>query len=121
MLGLAFVLCFVGAPGNPPTDDVYLPLFVIERSTNANVVHYEVRVSKSGAINPIEPVVAYWIIAGSGRRENLSSLEKRIGYGFTISADGTPGVYHMSVAAQQKRPLRVFLESGSAHAEAMID
>ena len=121
MLSLALVLCFVGAAGNLSTDDVYLPLFVIERSTNANVVHYEVRVTQSGAINPTEPVVVYWVIAAKGRREGLNSLEKHRGYGFKISPDSSPDVYRMALAAQPKRPLRVFVENGSAHAEALID
>jgi hypothetical protein len=40
MLQLALLLWFAGVPVPLPSEDIYLPLFVIERSTNANVVHY---------------------------------------------------------------------------------
>jgi Domain of unknown function (DUF4833) len=76
MVRLAVLLVFAG-PLISRADDVYLPLFVIERSTNANVVYYDARVTKSGKLNAEEPVVAYWImLAGNGRREELNPIEK---------------------------------------------
>jgi len=59
------------------------PLFIIERSKNANVVHYDARLDADGRLDPKEPVVAYWImLAEDGRRENLNWIEKRKAYGF---------------------------------------
>ncbi len=43
--------------------DTYLPLFVIERSTNANMVHYESHLTAEGRFDSKEPVGAYWIMA----------------------------------------------------------
>src|SRR5689334_9122752 len=37
-------------------------LFVIERSKNANVIHYDAHVAKDGSLVASEPVVAYWIM-----------------------------------------------------------
>jgi hypothetical protein len=54
----------------------YAPLFVIERNTNANVVHYEAKL-KDGHIDQHQPVIAYWIMgAEDGRRQELNLLEK---------------------------------------------
>ena len=54
------------------------PLFIIERSKNANVVHYDARLTADGKLDPKEPVIAYWVLlAGNGRREKLSWIEKK--------------------------------------------
>ena len=48
------------------------PLFIIERSKNANVVHYDARLTADGKLDPKEPVIAYWVLlAKDGRREKL--------------------------------------------------
>ena len=48
------------------------PLFIIERSTNANVVHYDARLTADGNLDPEEPVIADWILlAEDGRRKKL--------------------------------------------------
>ena len=50
-------------------------LFVIEKSTNANVVHYDARIMPDGELDPRQPVEAYWVMAAEdGRKENLSSV-----------------------------------------------
>jgi hypothetical protein len=57
-------------------------LFVIARSKNANVVHYDVRL-RGGRFDADEPVVAYWVLhTQGGRREALSFFERRLAYGF---------------------------------------
>ena len=46
------------------------PLFIIERSKNANVVHYDARLTPEGKFDPDQPVVAYWILlAEKGQRD----------------------------------------------------
>src|SRR5438477_12797965 len=61
------------------------PLFVIERSTNANVVHYDANVKPDGQLDPRQPISAYWVMAAEdGRREELSVFERSRAYGFTI-------------------------------------
>src|SRR5260370_30674866 len=65
----------------------YVPLFTIERNTNANVVHYEARL-KDGKIDPHQPVVAYWIIgADDGRRQELNLLERINASRFNLHPD----------------------------------
>jgi len=64
------------------------PLFVITRSKNANVVHYEARLAASGALDREQPIGAYWVMrAEDGRREGLTWLEERLAYGWSASFD----------------------------------
>ena len=68
------------------------PLFTIARSTNANLVQYDARVLSSGALDPKQPVVAYWMmlaqdepkqraLAGAVRADqamDLAGLEREV-------------------------------------------
>jgi hypothetical protein len=60
-----------------------VPLFHIERSKNANIVQYDVRVTPEGTLYRKEPIVAYWIRhAEQGQRRDLSWLQRTFAYGF---------------------------------------
>ena len=73
------------------------PLFTIAGSTNANLVQYDARVLSSGALDPKQPVVAYWImLAQDGRHAELTGTEKRMAYGFTLMPD-IRGCYRMTL------------------------
>ena len=98
----------------------YVPLFTIERSTNANVVHYEARL-KDGKIDPREPVVAYWIMAAEdGRRQELNLIEKLKAFGFSIHPDGVPETYRMVIVSDKKKEIRVLRAGNSVRAEMHI-
>jgi hypothetical protein len=95
------------------------PLFVIERSINKNVVHYDAQLTKDGKLNPKEPVVAYWIMA-DGRREDLNWLERTEAYGFTVTPGPAPGTYQIRLAAFKERPITIFQDAGGPKAELVI-
>jgi len=98
----------------------YVPLFTIERSTNANVVHYEARL-KDGKIDPHEPVVAYWIMAAEdGRRQELNLIERLKAFGFSIHPDGVPETYRMVIVSDKKKEIRVLRVGNSVRAEMHI-
>jgi hypothetical protein len=98
----------------------YVPLFTIERNTNANVVHYEARL-KDGKIDPHEPVVAYWIMAAEdGRRQELNLIEKIKAFGFSIHPDGAPESYRMVIVSDKKKEIRVLHAGNSVRAEMHI-
>jgi hypothetical protein len=60
-------------------------LFVIARSTNLNVLHYDARQTDRGALDPERPVVAYWIMnEEGGRREDLTWFERQFAYGWSL-------------------------------------
>lgn len=116
---LLLVYFYLGAPGLP--DDLYQNLFIIERSTNANVVHYDAKIGKDGAFDPKEPVVAYWVMAAEdGRRQSLSALEKMFAYGFTIRKDSSGQSFWMTLVSQKRREIHIYQEGGKVRAVILI-
>src|SRR5450631_573292 len=64
-------------------------LFTIEKSSNANRVQYDARLTPEGHFDTRQPIVAYWIMAAEdGRRQELNVLERAKAYGFTLRRDG---------------------------------
>ena len=97
-----------------------MPLFTIERSTNANVVHYEARL-KDGKLDAHEPVVAYWIMAAEdGRRQELNLIERIKAFGFNIHPESVPESYRMVIVSDKKKEIRVIRVGNSVRAEATI-
>lgn len=98
------------------------PLFIIERSKNANVVHYEARLTADGKLDPKEPVIAYWVmLAKDGHREKLTWMEKKKAYGFAIKADPSVNGYKMSLVAAPGWQITVKKEKDIVRAEAVIN
>jgi Domain of unknown function (DUF4833) len=101
--------------------DRSLPLFLIARSTNANVIHYEVQVNRDGRLDLRQPVIAYWVMAAEdGRRQPLNVLERTRAYGFTIRPDGSNDSYTMNLVSYGRRPIHVYFKDGLVHAETTI-
>ena len=100
---------------------MYLPLFIIERSINANVVHYDAKLSDDGNLDPQEPVVAYWVMAAKdGHRQELNLLERAKAYGFTVHPDASGKFYHMELVSQRRRDIHVYREGDMVRAETLI-
>ena len=115
VLGLAMV-----APASAASaGDAQIPLFVIERSLNSNVVHYDARL-KNGKLDPQQPVVAYWVMGENGRRQELSLLEKLKAYGFSIFPDKQAEVFRMTLVSDKKKEIRVIHTGSEVRAEAQI-
>jgi hypothetical protein len=88
-----------------------VPLFVITRSKNANVVHYEAHLQPNGVLDRAHPLLAYWVMrAEDGRRESLTWLEEKLAYGWSSSFDAR-GELLVRLRAFSGRALRVFRES----------
>jgi hypothetical protein len=99
--------------------DTQVPLFVIERSVNGNVVHYDAQL-KDGKLDPQQPVVAYWVMAENGRRQELTLLERLKAYGFSIFPDKQAEVFRMTLVSDKKREIRVVHMGSEVRAEAQI-
>ena len=99
--------------------ETLVPLFVIERSVNGNTVHYDAKL-KDGKLDPQQPVVAYWILSESGKRQELNLLERLKAYGFTIRPDKEPEAFRMTLVADKKKEIRVFRMGAAVRAQAMI-
>ena len=98
------------------------PLFIIERSKNANVVHYDAQLTAGGKLNPKEPVTAYWVLlAEGGRREKLSWVEEEKAYGFTVKPDPSVNGYKMTLVAAPDRQITVKKVKNAFRAEAVIN
>ena len=97
------------------------PLFIIERSKNANVVHYDARLTADGELDPKEPVIAYWILlAEDGRRKELSWIERKKAYGFTIKPDRSGKGHTITLVAAPERHITVKKEKDTVRAEVVI-
>jgi hypothetical protein len=98
------------------------PLFIIERSKNANAVHYDARLAASGKLDPDEPVIAYYVmLAEDGRRKELNWIEKTMAYGFGIKPDPSVSGYRMTLVAAPQWPIMVRQEGNTVRAELIID
>jgi Domain of unknown function (DUF4833) len=96
-------------------------LFIIEKSTNANVVHYDAVITADGGLDPREPIIAYWVMAAEdGRREDLTSAERRKAFGFTIVHGRDADSYHLRLVAQQQRDIYVSRRGNSVRAATVI-
>lgn len=84
-------------------------LFVIERSTNANVVAYDARLG-DGGFDVRNPISVYWIMhEEGGEREELSGLERRLAFGVRVSR-ATAEEVSFSLVALPERLITVRLE-----------
>ena len=100
--------------------DRSVPLFTIEKSSNANKVQYEARLTPDGHIDPNQPVVAYWIMAAeNGRRQELNILERAKAYGFTLHRDGEDS-YRLWVVSHREKEIHVCRDGAAVRAEAVI-
>ena len=98
------------------------PLFIIERSKNANVVHYDAQLTADGKLDPKQPVIAYWVmLAKDGSQEELNWIEKKKAYGFDIKPDPEAKGYTMTLVVDPQRPLTVKKEGDVVRAEGIIE
>jgi len=118
ILSLAMAMAAAGGSA-VSTGDTQVPLFVIERNVNGNVVHYDAQL-KDGKLNPQQPVVAYWVMGENGRRQELNLLEKLKAYGFSIVPDKQPEVFRMTLVSDKKKEIRVIHLGSDVRAEAQI-
>ena len=101
-------------------EDRSVPLFTIEKSSNANRVQYDARLTADGHFDPHQPVTAYWIMAAeNGRRQELNILERAKAYGFTLRQDGLDS-YRLWVVSHPKKEIHVFVDGATVRAEAVI-
>lgn len=97
------------------------PLFVIERSTNANVVHYDANLRADGELDRRQPIDAYWVMAAvDGHREELNGIERSRAYGFSIEPGADDRSFQIELVAQKHRTIRVYKQGDAIRAETVI-
>jgi hypothetical protein len=96
-------------------------LFCIGRNKNANVVCYDARLQKGRKLYRSHPIDAYWIMrAEDGRREELSWLERKYAYGFTILGDASDSGFRFRLDALPDRTIDVRHADRTFRAETMV-
>lgn len=102
LAGVALALFLVLRSGPQDTGPT---LFIIQRSTNANEVHYDIQAAADGTLDK-EPVVAYWVMkAKDGGREDLTFFERKMAYGFEVLEPDTTGEREMKLVAWEDRKI----------------
>lgn len=118
----AFIVVFLGATIALAQAQDTKALFFIERSKNANVVHYDARLTPKGRLDSGEPVIVYWImLAEDGRREDLNWLERNKAYGFRVERDKSKRVFRLRLMAYPEREIKVYQNGTRVVAEMRID
>ena len=86
-------------------------LFFIQRSKNANEVHYDAHVTKDGVLDPDNPVEGYWLNkAEDGSRSGISLLQ-RVAYGYDVEPSGN-GTYFLKLKAFPQRQMWIVKAGG---------
>lgn len=94
-------------------------LFFMQRSKNANEVHYDARVTQDGTLLKKDPIDAYWLRkAGDGSRAPITLLQK-IAYGYDVDP-AKDGTYTMKLTALKERPLTLVRVAGKWRARVVI-
>ena len=90
-------------------------LFIIARSTNANIVSYDVRVDRNGRLDMEQPLQAYWLMhAEDGRRQGLTWFERKFAYGFEVSSKVDQAGFRVRLTAVSDREITV-VRSGQGY------
>ena len=96
------------------------PLFIIERSKNANIVRYDANIDSDGSINKKNPIDSYWLLHNTdGRREEIGTFEKKA-YGYSAKYN-EEGWFDMRMKAVEGRDIKVFILNGEPKAEMIIN
>jgi hypothetical protein len=95
-------------------------LFQIERSKNANEIHYAAQVTKDGSLDAKDPISAFWVMkAEDGRREGLTFMERKMAYGFDIAARGAE--WDLKLAAAPERAIKLMNVGGRWRAQTLLN
>ena len=82
------------------------PVFVIERSLNANVVLYDAVRQPDGTLDPQRPLAVTWRMdAQDGRREGLNFVERIRAFGVDVAPLAERDAWRVRIRALPARPL----------------
>jgi hypothetical protein len=103
--GLIIIITFTSLkyayPQEPGSNDQE-PLFIIERSRDADYLVYEVGKNSKDRSADSSPIDVYWIKKGDNSRiEPLTRIQNQYGYGIEVleKSDGTGDEWHFKIAA----------------------
>jgi len=121
LLTAGILICIFGLFSTAIAQTVQ-PLFYIERSLNANIVHYDAQLNINGTLDRKDPVTAYWVLnAEDGRRESLNLIQRTKAYGIKVKPGTNKGEYSLTIVSFKDRPIRVFMNEGIVRAQMNIN
>jgi hypothetical protein len=94
-------------------------LFFIQRSKNANEVHYDARVNADGTLDAKNPVDGYWINKAEDGSRNPISFIQRVAYGYDVEPTGS-GTYALKLKAFKERPMWIVKVGGRHRVQTTI-
>jgi hypothetical protein len=109
---LLAVLAAAASPALPAFADESQKLFFIQRSKNADEVHYDARVGTDGNLNAKDPIDCYWLNKGTdgGKRADITFFQKQA-YGYDVESTGN-GTYALKLKAFKDRPMWIVKVGG---------
>ena len=107
---LVQILSFSSKPA-PEMNDSYIEdnrLFHIERSKNKNIVCYDINTDATGVPDEKKPLTVYWINREEhpGRRGELSYIQEKLAYGYTVKGKQN-GVVAVELNAAKNRKITI--------------
>lgn len=82
-------------------------LFKIERSRDADVIHYEVNLMENGSFNVVDPIRIYWVKhTKNGETGPLTKIQKNLAYGLKIIKSTPEKVEFQFVSFDQPMTLK---------------
>jgi hypothetical protein len=108
-----FASLALGATALPALADPPQKLFFIQRSKNADEVHYDARVGADGNLDPKNPVDGYWMnknASGGFTRDELTTFQK-MAYGWDTEP-GPNGTVVLKLKAFKDRPMSIVKAGG---------
>jgi hypothetical protein len=100
-------------------------LFYIERNKNSNKVYYEAIIDSNGMMEKHVPIHIYWILwaqdSTGNKREELSLIEKNMGYGLKMSPNKNRKFFTASLSAFPDRSIVFRMVNNKAVAEIIIN
>ena len=116
---IAMISTVATAQADEPRRDA---LFHIERNKNANIVQYDAQLTEEGQLKSKDPVVAYWIrLANEGEIKELTWIQKKLAYGFSVKLGQDKTTAKMDMAANIGRSISVAQDGEDYRAIADID
>lgn len=78
-------------------------LFCIERSRDANTVHYSVNLNADGTLNQDNPIAVFWLKPEkNNKKESLTWVQRKFGYGVEIKSTSKNEVTFVLVCQKDK-------------------
>ncbi len=103
---IIFVLCDPADSSTQAQCKLIYNLFTIEHSKNGNIVYYDICIGDDEYPSETDAVIVYWKME-NGRKEKLTKLERKFGYGIKKLTRLEKGIFRITLASTKDRFITV--------------